>query len=79
MTVKLQREYRVYLKHHDEFVPQHLNDFVLIKGDRIVDFYKSYEAALESGLENFGNVPFFIKDVKMEEEIHFFHQRIIAH
>ena len=79
MTVQLKREYRVYLKHRDEFVPEHLNDFVLIKGDRIINFYKSYEDALESGLENFGNVPFFIRDVKKEEEIHFFQQRITAH
>ena len=78
MPVQLKKEYRTYLKHHDKFIPKHLNDFVLIKGDHVVDFYKSYEKALESGLDQFGNVPFFIKVVKEEEEIHFFHKRISA-
>ncbi|OGX26523.1 MAG: hypothetical protein A3D10_01420 [Omnitrophica WOR_2 bacterium RIFCSPHIGHO2_02_FULL_48_11] len=76
MSVVLEKEYKFYLKHLDEFTADHLNQFVLIKDKEIVGFYASYEAALTSGLKQFGNVPFFIKEVRESEEVHFFHQRI---
>ena len=74
MSVLLQREYKFYLDHLREFMPGHLNQFVLIKEDEPVDFFNSYEEALREGLRHFGNVPFFIKKVQKEEEVHFFHQ-----
>ena len=70
----LQQEYSFFLSHLNEFLPKHTNEFVLIKGEKIVNFFKSYEDALKEGLSRFGNVPFFIKIVKKEEEVHFFHQ-----
>ena len=78
MSVLLEKEYKVYLSHLDEFIPSHQNQFVLIKGSKIVDFYNTYEEALKAGLKNFGNVPFFIKIVQKSEEVHFFHQGIIS-
>ena len=74
MPAILQKEYKVFCSHLNEFLPKHLNEFVLIKGNQIVDFFTSYEEALREGLNRFGNVPFFIKAVKKEEEVHFFHQ-----
>ena len=74
MTPLLHNEYQFYLNHLKEFIPQHLNQFVLIKEDKIAGFFKSYENALRAGLKFFGNVPFFIKEVQPKEEIHFFHQ-----
>ena len=74
MSIPLQKEYDVFLSHIDEFVPNHINEFVLIKGEKVISFFKSYEDALKEGLTKFGNVPFFIKVVKKEEEVHFFHQ-----
>ena len=74
MSIPLQQEYDVFLSHLDDFVLNHINEFVLIKGEKIVNFFKSYEEALKEGLSRFGNVPFFIKIVKKEEEVHFFHQ-----
>ena len=76
MSVVLEKEYKVYLKHLGEFTADHLDQFVLIKDKAIVGFYGSYEEALTSGLKQFGNVPFFIKEVREKEEVHFFHQRI---
>jgi hypothetical protein len=74
MSIPLQQEYDVFLSHLDIFVSNHMNEFVLIKGEKIVSFFKTYEDALKEGLAQFGNVPFFIKVVKKEEEVHFFHQ-----
>jgi len=74
MQTELKLEYSTYLTHLDELTQKHLNEYVLIKNKNIVSFHKSYEDALESGLQKFGNVPFFIKVVKKEEEVyHFYH------
>ena len=77
MSIPLQQEYDLFLSHLDEFILDHLNEFVLIKGEKIINFSKSYEDALKEGLTRFGNVPFFIKVVKKEEEVHFFHQGLV--
>lgn len=78
MTVLLEKEYKFYLEHFKEFIPKRLNQFVLIKEDKVIDFFKSYEEALRAGLKYFGNVPFFIKEVQRKEEVHFFHQGLIS-
>ena len=76
MNIPLEQEYNFFLKHLNEFLPQHLNEFVLIKGQKVVAFFDSYEKALREGLKRFGNVPFFIKIIKKEEEVHFFQQGV---
>ena len=76
MPAILEKEYKYFLKHLPEFTPEHLNQFVLIKDKEIVGFFDSYEQALTAGLKAFGNVPFFIKEVREKEEVHIFHQRI---
>lgn len=77
-TILLNQEYKFYQKHLKEFIPSHLNEFVLIKGNQLVDFFKSYEEALRAGLTRFGNVPFFIKEIQRKEEVHFFHQGVAS-
>ena len=74
MTVVLAEEYKTYLAHQDEFMHHHLDEYVLIKDGHVLGFYKTYEDALRSGLSQCGNVPFFVKIVAKEEEVHFFHQ-----
>ena len=78
MPALLEHEYKFYLIHLKEFIPDHLNQFVLIKGSAVVDFFESYEKALQAGLKSFGNVPFFIKEVRPEEEVCFIPQEWIA-
>ncbi len=67
----LEKEYKYFISHVGHLMPQHRDEFVLIKDRKIAGFYKSYEEALKAGLEQFGNVPFFIKAVKKEEEVCF--------
>ena len=76
MPIALEQEYKFFLSHLEEFSKTHLHQFVLIKGEQVVDFFTSYEQALREGLIRFGNVPFFIEEVKEEEEVHYFHQGI---
>ena len=73
MSIALEQEYKYFLSHLNEFSKIHLNEFVLIKGEEVIGFFNSYEKALRDGLKRFGNVPFFIKEVQEEKEVHFFH------
>jgi hypothetical protein len=74
MSIALEQEYKYFLSHLEEFSKTHLNEFVVIKGEQLVGFFNSYEKALRDGLQRFGNVPFFIEEVKEEEVVHYFHQ-----
>ena len=72
VTALLEKEYKYYLCHLDKFCEEHLHHFVLIKKDKVVGFYGSYAEALKAGVKDFGNVPFFIKEVEREEAVHSF-------
>ena len=76
MSVQLKKEYQTYLSHRRDLINQHLDKYVLIKNNKIINLFESYESALRSGLKSFGHVPFFIRSIKEEEEVHFFHQGI---
>ena len=76
MAIALEQEYNFFLSRLEEFSKNHLHEFVLIKGEQPIGFFNSYEKALRDGLQRFGNVPFFIEEVKEEEEVHYFHHGI---
>ena len=71
-TIILDKEYEVYNKNKERLASESADKFVLIKGEEIVDTYTSYEDALKAGLKQFGNVPFFIRQIEYPEEVHFF-------
>lgn len=76
MNPQLKKEYQIFLSHQDEFKKEHLNEYVLIKDEQVIDFYPTYKDALRAGLVKFGDVPFFVKVVTQEEEVHTFYQGI---
>ncbi len=76
MPVVLEQEYNFFHSHLPDFSKTHLHEFVLIKGEQVVDFFSSYEKALRDGLQRFGNVPFFIEEVREKEEVHYFHHGV---
>ena len=76
MPALLEKEYKVFCHHLKEFIPHRLNQFVLIKEEKVVGFFPSYEEALKEGLKRYGNVPFFIKIVQKDESVHLFTQNI---
>jgi len=74
MAIALQQEYDFFLAHLEELMKTHLNEFVVIKGAQIIGFFDSYEKSLRAGVSRFGSqTPFFIKEVKEEKAIHYFH------
>jgi len=53
-------------------VANHRGQFVLIKGQKVVEFYESYGDALAAGYDHFGLQPFFVKQVTEESNtVHF--------
>ena len=72
MPIVLEKEYQYYCKNLRHLCLSHLNEFVLIKGLQVCGFYKSYDEALKAGLKQFGNTPFFIKEVQDKEDVRTF-------
>ena len=76
--MELEKEYQTYKANLEKLASEHLHEFVLIKNEEIVETFKSYEDALKFGLKRFGNVPFFIRKIERDEEMHFFYQGVVG-
>jgi hypothetical protein len=64
----LAREFAVYRDRIDELL-EHAGQFVAIKGDRVLGFYRDRKSALAAALEAFGPVPVLIKRVVETEPV----------
>src|SRR5438128_1230308 len=49
---------------------EHEGKFVLIKGDKVVDFFGTYEDAIKAGYEQFKLEPFLVKKIQALEQVH---------
>ena len=58
---KLQSEIAHYDANLAAFVGEHRDEFVLIKGSRVMGFYKTEREALDTGYNSFGNQPFLVR------------------
>jgi len=67
--MELRKEYVYYKANKDKLLEKHLNSFVLIKGNKIIGFFNSEEAAYKAGLKRIGNQAFLIKRVMKEEDV----------
>ncbi len=65
----LEAEIKVFNENIEEWLKHHSGKFVAIHRSDISGFFDDAEAALVSGLENWGNVPFLIRRVIREEPI----------
>ena len=48
---------------------EHEGEYVLIKGDEVIGFFKGSRAALREGYRRFGIVPFLVKKVAAVEPV----------
>lgn len=64
----LQTELEYFRKHKQEYLKLYKNQFVLIKGEAFAGAFTTEAEAYKAGLQKFGNVPFFIKQVLDDEE-----------
>lgn len=49
---------------------EHEGKFVLIKGDRVIDFFGTYEDAIKAGYDQFKLEPFLVKKIQAIEQAH---------
>jgi hypothetical protein len=59
----LQKELHFYEKNKQEYLKLYKGQFVLIKEEKFVGTFTTDAEAYKAGLEQFGNKPFFIKQV----------------
>jgi hypothetical protein len=68
--ISLSQEQSVYDACLPRWIPEREGEHVLIKGDDVVEFYKSRDEALTAGYARFGYVPLFVKQITAVEPIY---------
>ncbi|MBI4606448.1 MAG: hypothetical protein HY721_31165 [Planctomycetes bacterium] len=63
MPSLLDEEIKTYEQHRDELIGKAEGKFVLIRGGAVVGVYDSKMDAIRQGYQQFGNVPFLVKQV----------------
>jgi len=63
----LQTELKFYQKNKQEYLKSYSNQFVLIKGEELIGAFSTDAEAYRTGVQRFGNQPFFIKQVVEDE------------
>lgn len=66
----LERELAVYNARLPEWT-EHEGKYVLIHGDRVVEFFSTYEDAIKVGYAQFQLDPFLVKRVQTIEQVHY--------
>ena len=72
MSTTLEKEIETFEKNKEKLLGEARGRFVLIKDDEIVGDFGSYDDALLEGYRQFGNVEFFVKEVREDEFVNFF-------
>ena len=65
----LQKELDFYNKNKAKYLETYKEQFVLIKGEKLMNSFTTEEEAYKAGVAKFGNEPFLIKKVVEEEQI----------
>ena len=69
LNMELEKELEFYKSQYKQLLSHYENQFVLIKGDKLLGSFTKDSEAYEAGLEQLGNQPFLIKRVVKGEEI----------
>lgn len=73
----LEKEYAFFEKNRENFVKQHKDEYVLIKDEEIIGFFKDRQKALEEASKKYKLGTFLIHQcVGKNDEIHRFHSRV---
>jgi hypothetical protein len=67
--MELEKELKFYKSQYKELLSHYENQFVLIKGDKLLGFFTTDLEAYQAGLEKLGNQPFLIKKVIKGDDI----------
>jgi hypothetical protein len=67
----LERELETYKNSLPALKGENEGRFVLIKGDKVIDIFTSYDDALKAGYTTFGLEPFLVKQIEAIEQAQF--------
>lgn len=75
----LKKDFDYYVKNHEEIVKRYLNKYIVIKEEKIVDSYDTFEEALEEASKKYDLGTFIIQkcDKSLDEQTQVFHSRVI--
>ena len=63
MSAVLDKELKTYDQHRDRLLGSAEGKFVLVKDDNVIGIYDSKMDAIAQGYQQFGNVPFLVKQI----------------
>ena len=73
----LEKEYEVFKKNVDTFVKDHPGEYVVIKGETIIGFYKSLNEAFQSVAGKHKPGTFLVQQcIPLEDSVQRFHSRV---
>ena len=67
--MELEKELEFFKSQYKELISHYENQFVLIRGGKLLGSFTTDSEAYEAGLEQLGNKPFLIKQVVKGEDI----------
>lgn len=75
----LKNNYDYYIKNHNEIVKKYLDKFIIIKDEKVVDAYNTFEEAVEESSKKYELGTFIIQKCSknIEEDTQIFHSRVI--
>lgn len=59
----LDKEIAFYESKKSDFENEHLGEWILVHGDQIVSFYKTFELAAQDAVQKFGSGPYLIRQI----------------
>jgi hypothetical protein len=69
---RLAAELELYALHKDEWLEGYPGQYVVIKGDTVLNFYPTFEAAYQAGAREWGiNTDFLVKQIVEHEPVFF--------
>jgi aspartate ammonia-lyase len=74
----LQAELNYFERKRDELLGKARGEYALIHGEQLINTFKSKEDAVKRGYEEFGNVPFLVKEITAVDEVLTFSNFLIS-
>jgi len=69
---RLAKELEYYALHKDEWLKAHRQQYVVVKGATVLDFFPTFEAAYRAGAGTWGlNTDFLVKQIVEREPVFF--------
>jgi hypothetical protein len=68
MISPLEKEFRYFLEHQSDFLPEHEGKFLLIRDQRLVGTFETEAQAINAGIERFELGSFLVQRCERGEE-----------